>query len=76
MRVKIPTDPTCPIRKIQKMRHIHTTVGAVVSCRTFRRGSGCLTLSNVSRRVGARKSWHKPISAEPSPMEPSKFGAN
>ena len=37
------------------MRHIHTTVGAVVSCHTFQRGSGWLTLSNVSRRVGRPK---------------------
>ena len=50
------------------MRHIHPTVGTVVSCLTFQRGSGCLTLSNVSWRVGARKSRHKPISAEPSPI--------
>lgn len=32
----------CPIRKIQKIRHIHTTVGAVV---TFQRGSCCLRRS-------------------------------
>jgi hypothetical protein len=45
----------CPIRKIQKMPHIPPTVGRVVLCLTFHRGSGCLTLSNVSwRRSKAR----------------------
>ncbi len=55
------------------MRHIHTTVGAVVSWHTFQRGNGCLTRSNVSWRVGARKSRRKSTSAGPSPIEPSKF---
>jgi hypothetical protein len=40
MRAKMPIDPTMP--NPQKIRHIHTTVGAVV---TFQRGSGCLMCS-------------------------------
>jgi hypothetical protein len=33
-------------------------------------------LSDLSWRVGARKSWHKLIFAKPSPMALSTFGAN